>query len=108
MTKSQKYRIQDLVEQIKDVDKMLHLHTENPSKLMYDQYEYRKERLLSELIDELKSLKNLSKYSFQLISLAIHKYYPDFDTATVKSNIKNTAKDKAKNELEEIAAILAA
>ena len=107
MRMAQKYKIQDLADQIKEVDKMILLHSKNPSKLMYDQYEYRKERLLSELIEELISLKNLSKYSFQLIYLAINKYYPDIIHSTEEKN-KRQSKNKIPGELREIEAILAA
>ena len=42
MTASQKYKIQDLIEQIEKADQMIQFNSANPSKLMADQYEYMK------------------------------------------------------------------
>ena len=104
-----KYKLQDIVENLEKVDKMIQLNSSNPSKLMVEQYEYRKERLLSELIDELKDIHNLSKYSFQLIFLAINKYYPELIKSPSSMGNKSSKKDKHyREELKELEAVLVA
>jgi hypothetical protein len=103
-----KYKLQDIIENIEKVDKMIQLNSSNPSKLMVDQYEYRKERLLSELIDELKDVRNLSKYSFQLIFLAINKYYPELIKSSTTKGKRFPKKDKHYKELKELEAVLVA
>jgi hypothetical protein len=108
MKESKKNKIQDLVSQIEEVDKMILFNAANPSKLMSDQYEYRKERFLSELIEELMSLKNLSKYSFQLIYMAIHKYYPEMTNATPKKGKGQIKLDKQSKELKALETLLVA
>jgi hypothetical protein len=108
MKKSRKHKIEDLVEQIEKVNKMIALNGSNPSKLMVDQYEYRKELLLSELIDELKDIHSLSKYSFQLIFLAINRYYPELIVAATSKGKKQIKKDKHYKDLKAIEAVLAA
>lgn len=101
--KSQKvYEIQNLIEQIERVDKMVKFHSASNSRFMYNQYESEKEDLLSKLIDKLARWDNLSPYGFQLIFLAIKKYYPEIIKS--KTNIaKQVKKDK---ELREVEAML--
>jgi len=107
MTASQKYKIQDLIEHIEKADQMIQFNSANPSKLMADQYEYMKERFLSELIEELMNINNLSKYSFKLISIAINKYYPELKQG--KSTKENSTRiNKQLKEFKELEAVLVA
>ncbi len=108
MKESKKNKIQDLISQIEEVDKLILFNSGNSSKLMSDQYEYRKERFLSELIEELMSIKNLSKYSFQLIYLAINKYYPEIIQNTVTKGNRQIKISKLPKELKELEAVLVA
>ena len=108
MKESQKYKIQDLISQIEKVDKMILFNSDNPSKLMSDQYEYLKQRFLSELIEELMKVKNLSKYNFQLIYLAINKYYPEISNTSSVNKKQQTKVSKLPKEWKKIAAALVA
>ena len=99
MSKSKIYELQDLIEKIDEVDKMIQLHQSNPSKFMLIQYEAKKEKLLGYLIDELVDSKLRSPYSFRLIFLALTKYYPDLVKKPVKDN-------KHYNELKGLESVL--
>lgn len=55
VTESKKYQLQDLIEKIGEVDKMVKIHSSNPSKFMLEQYKAKKEKLLGYLIDELST-----------------------------------------------------
>ena len=46
--------IVDILEQIKDVNKMLEIHKNDEDDLMLSQYQYRKEKFLKELKELLK------------------------------------------------------
>ena len=46
--------IVDILEQIKDLNRMIGIHKEDEDDLMLSQYEYRKEKFLKELKDLLK------------------------------------------------------
>jgi hypothetical protein len=81
MNEAKKYKLQDLIEKIDQVDQMIKLHSSNPSTFMLDQYKAKKEKLLSYLIDELVDSKLRSPYSFKLIFMAISKYYPNVTKA---------------------------
>lgn len=79
MNEAKKYQLQDLIEKIDRVDKMILLHSSNPSNFMLDQYKAKKEKLLGYLIDELVDAKVRSPYSFKLILLALNKFYPNLN-----------------------------
>ena len=96
------YQLQDLVEKIERVDKMVKLHSDNPSKFMLNQYKAKKEKLLGYLIDELVDTKLRSPYSFRLISLALNKFYPELES----TNNQNLITDKHYQELMNLEAIL--
>jgi hypothetical protein len=102
-TESKKYQLQDLIEKIEEVDKMVKLHASNPSKFMRQQYETKKEKLLGYLIDELLDAKVRSPYSFRLIVLALIKFYPE----TTQPKSKAITKDKHYKELKGLEAVLA-
>ena len=108
MTASQKYKVQDLIQQIEEVDKMILFHSTNPSKLMAEQYEDLKKRFLSELIEELMNIQNLSKYSFKLIALAINKYYPELIQTASGKKKDSTKINKQLREFKELEAVLVA
>jgi hypothetical protein len=103
LTQSKKYQLQDLIEKIEQVDKMVKLHASNPSKFMLEQYEAKKEKLLGYLIDELADAKLRSPYSFRLIILALMKFYPEL----TKPKNKAILQDKHYNELKGLEAVLA-
>ena len=108
MTATQKYRIQDLIEQIEKVDKMIQFNSTNPSRLMTDQYEDLKKRFLSELIEELMSIQDISKYSFKLINIAINKYYPELIQKATTKKKNGTKISKQLKEFKELEAVLVA
>jgi ribosomal protein S15P/S13E len=99
---SKKYQLQDLIEKIEEADKMIKAHSKNSSKLMLEQYEAKKQKLLGYLIDELVDAKVRSPYSFKLIYMALHKFYPKL----MKSEYKETA--GTSKELKSLEAVLAA
>lgn len=101
MKEQRKYQIQDLIEKIEKVDAMIKLHSSNPSKFMLDQYQAKKEKLLSYLIEELTDSSIRSPYSFRLIVLALKKFYPDIQ---VKSAPAKKEHAKALKELEKLLA----
>jgi len=108
MTAAQKYKIQDLIEQIEKVDKMILFHASNPSKTSLDQYEYMKKRFLNELIEELMKIQDISKYNFKLIYLAINKYYPELIQTATNKKKDSTKINKQLKELQELEAVLVA
>ncbi len=105
MSAAQKNKILDLIGRIEDADKMIVFNSANSSKLMAGQYEYQKERLLRELFEELMNMKNLSKYSFQLMYLAINKYYPEI---TNHKGIGKINTERQPSELRDLEAMLVA
>lgn len=104
LKESKKYKLQDLIEKIEELDKIIKIHSSNPSKFMLNQYEAKKEKLLSYLIDELMDAKIRSPYTFRLVLLALQKFYPEIN----KSKSKLILKDKHYSELKELEAVLAA
>jgi hypothetical protein len=108
MTADKKNSIQNLLEQIEKVEKMILFHSSNPSSLMASQYTEMKQRYFSQLIAELMDLQNLSKYSFKLIYLALNKYYPELnDTNTTSETISSKPK-RSPREFRELASRLVA
>jgi len=78
MKPSQFYKLLDLVENIKKIDAMIKLHQEqDESDFMLNQYEARKDKFVSILIDELVAPSIRSARSIHTIKLVIDKYYPD-------------------------------
>ena len=95
MNETKKNRLIDLIEKIDQIDKMIALHANNPSKFMLEQYMTKKEKLFGFLVDEFVDAKIRSPYSFRLIMLALKKYYPDITSI----NNTNLSKEKHYNEL---------
>jgi hypothetical protein len=104
LSESKKYKLQDLVEKIEEVDKMVKLHSSNPSKFMLKQYEAKKEKLLGYLIDELSDSKLRSPYSFRLISLALNKFYPEVTKEKIRKS--HVVKDRHYSELNKLETVL--
>ncbi len=103
MNEAKKYQLQDLIEKIDRIDKMIKLHSSNPSAFMLDQYMAKKEKLLGSLIDELVDARIRSLYSFKLIVLAINKYYPNI----IKLGGKKQTQEIRYKELQDLEAVLA-
>jgi hypothetical protein len=104
LSDSKKYKLQDLIERIEEVDAMVKLHSSNSSKFMFKQYEAKKEKLLGYLIDELADAKLRSPYSFRIIALALHKFYPEF--VKEKTKTSTLSKDKHYSELRNLEEVL--
>lgn len=100
LKESKKYQLQDLIEKIEGADKMVKLHSSNPSKFMLEQYQAKKEKLLGYLIDELVDAKMRSPYSFKLVILALMKFYPEL------MKPKKLFQDKHYEELKGLEAVL--
>ncbi|HLG02637.1 MAG TPA: hypothetical protein VI731_03520 [Bacteroidia bacterium] len=107
MSDSKKYQLQDLIERIEAVDRMLKEHASNPSSFMIEQYEAKKIKLLGYLIDELVDSRLRSPYSLHLVSLALKKFYPDLTKAGKSKRINNRL-DKSYKELKALETVLAA
>jgi|ERR1700761_8058783 hypothetical protein len=77
MKKAEIYKLMDLIEDVKQLDKLIsiHLDTDN-SDLMVSQYEAKKTKLMGMLIDELASPPVQSTQSYLLIKMLLNKYYP--------------------------------
>lgn len=88
----------DLIEDIKEVEVMITLHSTDPSAMMLEQYKYKKDKLISYLIDELVEPELRSAKSMLIIKTAIEKFYP---------NLENEAKgDIIHKDLNELEAVL--
>lgn len=99
------HKLEDLIGKIEEVDKMVKLHTGNPSKFMLEQYQAKKEKLLAYLIEDLADAKLRSPYSFKIIILALIKFYPELlDGKKEKAILK---KDRHYSELKNLEAVLA-
>jgi len=80
MKNLQVFKLIDLIEEIKKVDAMILLHGDSDdSLLMSSQYEAKKAKLMSQLIDELISPSVQSPQSLSLIQQILSKYYPQTD-----------------------------
>ena len=96
MKPGQFYKLLDLVENIKKIDAMIKLHREHDeSDFMLNQYEARKDKFVSILIDELVAPSMRSARSIHTIKLLIDKYYPE----TGNNFSGNKADDLTKLEL---------
>ena len=80
MKNLQVFKLIDLIEEIKKVDTMLLLHDNlDSSSFMSEQYESKKTKLMSQLIDELISPSVQSPQSLSLIQQILSKFYPQTD-----------------------------
>jgi hypothetical protein len=98
MTNAKKYKLMDLIEEIKEVNGMINLHSSDTSAMMLAQYKYKKDKLVGYLIDELVDPKVRSPKSMFIIMRVIEKFYPD---------LKNEAlADSNHAELNDLEAVL--
>src|SRR5690606_13914956 len=99
MDSALKYKLLDLIDEIKKVDEMIKLQASDPSAMMLDQYMFKKSKLVSYLIDELVNPELRSEKSIFIILKVIEKFYP---------NLKDDAHSDISNEyLNELEAVLA-
>lgn len=77
MKPSQFYKLLDLLEDIKGVEKMMQLHLNDGSDFMMQQYKAKKEKLTSSLIDQLASPPLMSARSIHTIKMIIERFYGD-------------------------------
>ena len=81
------YKLLDLIEEIKKLEELIKLHkSSDDSDFMVSQYEAKKIKLTSELIDELVSPEIQSAQSFSLIHRIIDKFYPSEDTNLINND----------------------
>lgn len=98
MDSVKKYKLMDLIDDIKEVDAMIKLHSADSSAMMLEQYKYKKDKLISYLIDELVEPELRSAKSMFIIKIIIDKFYP---------NLKNEAlADIEHKDLNELEAVL--
>ncbi len=98
MDSAKKYKLMDLIDDIKAVDAMIKMHSTDHSVMMLDQYKYKKEKLISYLFNELNEPELRSAKSFFIMQMVIEKFYP---------NIRSEAKaDLSHQDLNELEAIL--
>lgn len=76
------FHIIDLIEEIRELDKMIDLHEKNNSGFMLDQYTHKKVKLSGFLFKELIISNDSSPEVMYLISLFLGKFY--------QKEIKNT------------------
>ena len=70
-------KLMDMMDDIKKIDAMILLHQNlDDSDFMVSQYEAKKYRLMSRLIDELVTSPVQSAQSFSFIQMLLGKYYP--------------------------------
>ncbi len=98
MENEKKYKLMDLIDDIKEVDKMIQIHTSDESAMMLEQYKYKKDKLVSYLIDELVGPELRSPKSMQIIKIVIEKFYPNLDS-DAKADLNHV-------DLNEIEAVL--
>jgi hypothetical protein len=94
MNTSKKYKLMDLIENIKEVDAMINLHTQDTSSMMLEQYKYKKDKLIGFLIDELVEPELRSAKSMFVIKTVIEKFYPN-----LKTEVLNDSNHEDLNEL---------
>lgn len=99
MDNAKKYRLMDLIDDIKAVDAMINLHSTDSSAMMLEQYKYKKDKLVSYLIDELVNPEVRSAKSILLIKIVIEKFYPNLT--------KEALADIEHEDLNELEAVLA-
>lgn len=89
MKRNEFYKLLDLLEDIKGVDKMIKLHLGDDSAFMVEQYKAKKEKLVGSVIDQLVSPPLMSARSIHTVKLIIEKFYGD----EMKKIEKNPAND---------------
>ena len=77
MKQSQFYELQDLLDQIKAVDKMIQLHYDAPTAFMLNQYKATKAKLINNFIGALVAPPFISSGNIHTIKMVIDKFYGD-------------------------------
>lgn len=99
MDNVKKYRLMDLIDDVKEVDAMIKLHSTDSSSSMLEQYKYRKDKLIGYLIDELVEPELRSAKGMFIIKMMIEKFYPN-----LKAEVQGDNNHKDLNELEAVLA----
>jgi len=99
MDDEKNFRLMDLIEDIKNVDEMIKLHSSNSSTFMLEQYSLQKDKLIGYFIDELVAPELRSPKSFAIIKNVIDKFYPHIN--------EEARADKLHDNLNEIELALA-
>lgn len=69
------YNILDLIEEINKVDKMINLHKDSKSNLMFNQYKNQKLKLSNYLFKELLANSDNKPEVMYIINIFIEKFY---------------------------------
>ena len=96
MNKGDYYKLLDLLEDIKGVDKMIQLHLNDSTNFMLDQYKTKKQKLVGNFIDQLASPPIVSTRSIHTIRMAIDRFYGD---EMQKQDLQNNNDELSKLEL---------
>lgn len=77
MKNAQIFKLVDLIEDVKKIESIIQLHAEgSDSTLMKGQYEAKKAKLMSQIIDELIAPSVQSPQTIALIQQILSKFYP--------------------------------
>ncbi len=90
------YNILDLIEEIQNVDKMIDLHSDSKSKLMFDQYTHQKLKLTTILIEDLMANNKDNQDVMYLVKLMIERFY-----GNVLKNPKSIEEDHNLKKIKE-------
>lgn len=78
MKNAQIFKLVDLIEEVKKIESIIQLHTQSgDSALMKGQYESKKAKLMSQIIDELIAPQVQSPQTIALIQQILSKFYPE-------------------------------
>ena len=81
------FKLADMIEEIKALDAMIHLHSSgNKDSIMLSQYKSKKMMLVNNVIDELASENETSGRTLKLIKTIINKFFPDLGDITSDSS----------------------
>lgn len=100
MEQEKLYKLMDLIDDIKKVNDMIEIHSNNSSSIMLGQYKGKKDKLVSYLIDELVDADTRSPKSFDIINKLLARFYPNLT--------KEAEADIYHKELEKLEAALVA
>jgi hypothetical protein len=94
MKESNIFKLMDLMEDLKKVNSMIKLHSENPSDFMLIQYKAKRDKLMSYLIDELVKPDVRSAKSFAIISKLLNTQYPNLKKEAKKADESHKLLDR--------------
>jgi hypothetical protein len=100
MENLKKANIEYLLENIKRVDKMIELHSTNPSSFMLKQYQCKRDELVGCLIDELVEPDLRSAKGMLMIKTLIERFYPNLSKEA-------NSETNHREDFDELEAILA-